>query len=89
MMKYNLKELKQAAEEACLSAYQNKELIDGCINWADLHCLTAKKYEDDDGVTGYEVIIEEADPSQSDLHIFIDGFLRKRGYEGIETIFEW
>lgn len=88
---YSLKELKDAAEQACddaLNANARKELDDP-VNWIGLSCRQAKMWLDEGGNRGYSVLIEEASPDAFELQRFITRKLAHAGFEGIEVVTEW
>jgi len=85
---YNLKELKRAANEACVQAIAKGDLGNN-VNWSNLVCTTVRKYIDEDGFYGYEVIIEEADPRNTELQNFIYDVLLRSGFTDIEVITQW
>lgn len=89
MSQYNLTALRDSAERACIAAFDKREKIEGAINWGDLHCNVAERYEDSSGGTGYRVYIEEASPDQPALGEFINGVLMKDGFDQVEIMFEW
>lgn len=82
-----LNALKKCASEACDAAYNAN--INGAINYADLECVSARRFEDDEGEVFYSVVIEEADPRNYDFHVFVVEYLKVHGYDGVEVITEW
>ena len=95
---YSLIELKDAANEACIAAIGKAEEIGGpvnwddleCqVNWADLECHEAQRYFNDRGEIGYRILIEGASQDAIKLFAFIDRFLRKKGFAGIEIELNW
>jgi len=86
---YDLKELRAVADKACELAFAERENIPGAINWGDLGCHEAMRWENDMGDTGYTVTIEEASPGQQDLGLFIDHHLRVAGFHNVSIVFEW
>lgn len=85
----NLKELRDAANKACDMAFDEKERPGKAINWADLGCVSAERYETDQGDTGYRVYIEEVSPDEHKLPWYIAGKLEEMGYKDIEVITAW
>jgi hypothetical protein len=83
-----LNKLQAAAEKACRKAYRNRELIDGAVNWADLHCHEAKYCIDNHGHSYYEVVIEEASPSSDNLRRFIQEIMDADGFDVMVSL-EW
>jgi hypothetical protein len=86
---YDLKELRAAANKACKLAFEERANIPGAINWVDLGCHEAMRWENDQGDTGYTVTIEEASPGQPQLGLFIGAHLRASGFENVNVVFEW
>lgn len=83
------RELARLANAACEAAYEQRQSIDGTINWADLECVAAEWYEADDGTRGYRVFIEEADPAAYELQTFIAEWLIARGVEDVVVLTDW
>lgn len=88
-MEYDLTILRRATDEACEMASTEPHRPAGAINWADLSCTRAERYQDDSGEIGYRVLIEEADPSATELHAYIAGRLVEMGCPGVEVVTEW
>lgn len=88
-MPYDLAKLRQATDKACNAAFDEPERIDEPINWADLGCTSAERYETDDGDTGHRVYIEEAAPNCVNLIAYVQGKLTAAGFDYIEVITEW
>ena len=86
---YSLIELKDVANEACKVAIDNADKIGGPVNWADLECHEAQRYFNDRGEIGYRILIEKASQDAIKLFAFIDRFLRKKGFAGIEIELNW
>jgi hypothetical protein len=86
---YDLKALRAAAEEACKKAVSQREAIGGAVNWADLHCYEARRYETDAGEIGYAVVIEEASPNSNGLSQFISDELHGKGFENVKVCLDW
>jgi len=61
----------------------------GAINWADLSCTRAERYQDDSGEIGYRVLIEEADPGAIELIEYISDKLAEMGCPDVEVVTEW
>jgi hypothetical protein len=80
--------LQAAAEKACREAYSKRHLVDDAVNWADLHCHEAKWCIDQYGHEFFEVVIEEASPSASNLMRFIDNHLKANGFDAV-VMTEW
>jgi len=85
----DLRLLKDAADEACIAAAAAVKQPLEAINWGDLHCISAKRTEDEDGNIEHEVLIEEASPLSYELQEFIRNFLREKGFKGVDVITEW
>ena len=88
-MSVDLKELRAAGERAIESAKQNKNLIDGAINWGDLHCVAALRVEDDLGEVHYRVEIEEAAPDNAQICRYVSEYLKGCGFAGVSVYTEW
>lgn len=89
-MSYDLKDLRETADQACLAAIANKGQFDNAaVNWADFGCCGAERWENDEGFTGYTVTIEEADPCNRDVGDFIREHLAASGYPDVNVVFEW
>jgi hypothetical protein len=84
-----LKQLEDDVDAACVRACEAEPVINGAVNWADLHCAEAGYYENSHGDSGLYVVIEEAAPDQRDLAEFIRADLCGAGWEGLEIRFEW
>ena len=63
--------------------------IGGPVNWASLHCYSARAWTDDEGQTGVTVEIEEASPDAIELHGYVSSELEKRGWPHVEVRTEW
>lgn len=88
-MEFDLAVLKQAADKACEMAYEDRRLIAGPVNWGDLGCTSAERYQDHTGHVGYRILIEEAAPEAQGLQEYIAGKLEEMGCPGIEVLTEW
>lgn len=88
---YSLKELQEAAYQACEAAVQENRCgrLDGPVNWSGLQCNFAHQWLDQNGGRGYRVFIEEASPEAYALQIFINEWLCQNGFENIEVTTEW
>ena len=86
---YSLMDLYKSANEACALAVKRKKKINGAINWADLKCVEARQWSAWPTETGYTVIIQEADPVNLELRAFINQYLERMGYYGIDIEMEW
>lgn len=86
---YDLDALRAAANEACVAAIGKCAEIKGAVNWGDLGCHEASRYETDRGETGYFVTISEASYNASDLMFFISRELKNSGFANIEVRLEW
>lgn len=87
MAEYDLKALRKCADAATDAAHLVDGSINWCVNWGDLSCISAQKYDNDDGNAGYRVIIEEA--SCYYLATFIESYLAEHGFHDVEVITEW
>jgi len=85
----DLAELRSCAEDACQAAQEKREAIGGAVNWADLGCVDARKWQDCWGNEGLTVYIEEASESAVNLQSFVSEYLRDRGWRGVEVVTEW
>lgn len=85
----SLAALRVLTDEACEAAFNFRDQIDGAVNWADLSCVAAERYETDLGETGVRVYIEEADPGASALRAFVAQQLAVAGHPNVEVITEW
>lgn len=84
---YSLKELREAADEACAAAIA--EGVRDSANFASLHCYEARQSIDDQGCRDFSVRIAESSPDAEELQRFIMTYLHKRGFHGIEVDLEW
>jgi hypothetical protein len=87
-----LQALGDAAEAACHAAYRRRNVIDGAINWADLHCVSVECGESlyYGEVTAFRrVWIEEANENNQELKEYIAAYLAQRGFPDIEVRTEW
>ena len=87
-MIHNLDTLKRVANQACERVLAER-CVDDAFNKADLRCVTAERYENDLGETGYRVYLEEAAPEAVELRRFVCDHLATAGYPGVEVITEW
>ena len=85
--RYDLKELKEAANKACEAAYR-APMIES-VNWDDLCCISAKKSIDDEGNIEYQVLISEAAPTAYKLQLFVAESLMTAGFPDVEVVTEW
>ncbi len=90
-MLYNMNGLQKCATEACQIAVERRsEFTDAAVNWADFKCTDVRHWSNIDGISGYSVYIEEADPSPSrDLEEFIREHLKSNNFPDVEVIFDW
>lgn len=90
-MSYDLKALRECADEACDLAHAAG--IQDAINWGDLGCVYAyrftRDYDGGDREEGYAVHIEECAPDCRGLSLFISDHLEAAGFSGIEVEMEW
>jgi hypothetical protein len=84
-----LKQLRDAAYNACNAAQGVAGEIKGAINWGDLGCVSAERYETDEDDFGYRVLIEEAAPDAYHLQKFIANYLDEHGFSYVEVMTEW
>lgn len=86
-----LKKIQKVVDEALEAARSAK--IEGAINWGDLSCVEVCHCENQDGEISIKIWIEEADPSNYDLHKYVIDFLRVSSKvvikEEIEISTEW
>lgn len=82
-----LKKIVTATDEVIVDVSKDKS-IDYGVNWADLHCVSAEWYFDDEGNTGYRVYIEEASPDAINFRNAVNDELFARGWD-VEVITEW
>ena len=88
-MEFDLTVLKRAANEACKMAFEARFDINGPINWGDLGCATAERYQDEAGRIGFRVLIEEAAPEAHELQEYIACGLAEMGCLDVEVLTEW
>lgn len=68
----------------------NKEGLEGePINWGDLGCINAERYEDMAGNKGFRVYVSEASEDAHKLKSLVCDMLGEYGYTNIEVITEW
>jgi hypothetical protein len=84
-----LEKLREETNNACDAARRVQTFIDGAINWGDLFCFEASLFVDDEGTTGYRVVIQEADPLNRELSEWIQHYLSERGYSNVTVVTEW
>lgn len=89
MTEYDLTALYQRTNEACESAFNLRKQIGGAVNWADLGCVSAEKWVNHLGETGYRVIIEEVSPGADDFRKYIWECLTDSGFTNVEISTEW
>lgn len=88
-MKYDLVELRDAANRACGIAFDNRDQFERAgVNWGDFGCVSAEHHIDDQETEGYRVWIAEAFESPQ-VQSFIADRLQEMGFEDIEVRFEW
>lgn len=85
---YDLIELHAATNRAIALAHNDKS-IGGPVNWGDLKCIDARKWQNNYGETGYSVLIDEASPEADQFCTFIHKKLAEFGFQGIEVNTEW
>ncbi len=84
--------LYAAAEKSCRAAYRKRKTIDGAINWADLHPVSAEfivELDREEVREFYRVWIEEANADNYPLSQFISAHLAKQGFTDVEVRTEW
>lgn len=83
-----LKELKSNCESICerIKEHPNHEWV---ANWSNFRCVSAEQYTDSEGEEGHRVYIEEADPNNEALKLYIWSKLQEVGFEDVEVITEW
>lgn len=86
-----IQNLKNVIEDILHDAKENKDYIDGAINWADLHCIRTSYALSDDGSWTWMVWIEEASEYNTQLHEFIRNRLVEKEFlvDQIEIYTEW
>lgn len=88
--RYNLIALRKATDDACAAAWEDcPDCRDEAVNWADLKCIGAEWFVDDDGVPGHRVWVDEADPAAYRLRGFVAGYLERAGFAGVHVLLEW
>lgn len=87
MTDYNLEALRKCADDATDAAMRDPDSKNWCVNWGDIACVSAQKFNDDGGHEGYRVVLEEA--SCYHLSQFVKEYLEQRGFVGVEVITEW
>jgi hypothetical protein len=88
--RYNLIALRKATDDACAAAWEDcAECRGDAVNWADLKCIGAEWFVDDDGVPGHRVWVDEADPAAYRLLRFVAGYLERAGFAGVHVVLEW
>lgn len=88
-MELDLNVLKRSADKACEMAFKDRHRIAGAINWGDLGCTLAERYQDHTGRIGFRVIIEEAAPDAHELQEYIAERLAEMGTPDVEIVTEW
>jgi hypothetical protein len=86
-----LRRLRKATQEACRQTRDreaNRRLQDA-VNWADLACVQAIHWEDDEGDSGYLVLIREAAPDAWKFRTEITRLLSDAGFPNIAVKTEW
>jgi hypothetical protein len=78
----------QADCQAILDDLSRRDELRGMIiNAADLHCITAERWENHKGNTGHRVWIEEADDAA--FEVLVRERLKDWGWEGVDVRTEW
>lgn len=78
----------QAATDRILSAAQ-PHITRPAANWADLRCIEARQWTNQDGDTGWTVIVSEASPDAAELQGYVGLALMEEFGEAIEVETEW
>lgn len=86
---YSLKELRAAADEACVAAIGDYDVMRDNMFDEDMGCMEAREWRSDDGARGYEVHVSSAAPDAEGLKLFLRQALAERGFEDIEVLTEW
>jgi hypothetical protein len=90
IQRYDLLRLREEADAACDAAYLAREEFSyQCVNWGDFGCVSAEHWVDDEGVEGYRVLLEEADPNNREVAEFVRARLDAAGFHDVEITFEW
>lgn len=70
-------------------AYGRDKFRADAINWGDLCCVSAERYETQNKLTGLRVWIEEAAPDATRLQTHVREWLGKKGWGLVEVSTEW
>jgi hypothetical protein len=62
--------------------------IGGPVNWANLLCTQAEEWRDETGACGLRVWISEADPSATELHLYVARALHAQ-WGNVAVVTEW
>lgn len=86
--------LVKAGNEACDAAKDyhgdHKDAFPGeSINWADLGCVSAEYWEDNQGDSGYRIYIEEASYASWRFRNWVEEWLGERGHGSVLVATEW
>ena len=87
-----LDQLRKAADKACDTAFNDKELEDMPVNWADFDCVDSSIAIFDDGEWHWRVTVEEAAPHNTKLSEYLyREILKEFDNLGkfVEVICEW
>lgn len=75
------------AIDAIRSSHRMK-VVNWPVNWADLRCIDARRWEDADGDTGHTVTISEADPCASEFAQAVAQALGTK-WGNVDVMTEW
>jgi len=86
----DLKALMKATERALdMAADARNSFKHVAVNWAHRCCVDAQLIRHADGTETHAVIIEEADPVNTEFQTFIAEELAQLGFPGVEVVTEW
>jgi len=87
----NLRLIAKHVNDACAQAYDKGagDFIDEPINWGDLGCTDAMYCLHLDGTDGFQVLIEQANPSCLELCAYVAEYLKAHGFDKVEVRTEW
>lgn len=83
-----LPDLEKAGEAALRAARRSKKEM-GAVNWGDLHVHDTGIKISQISDIGFYMLIEEASPDAYGLCLYLNDYLRKRGFENVQVTTEW